>query len=622
MNGDAGAAPALHIDFAKGGASGEIRRLGWGGQEDQGVWSTGAASTLSLSPPHWSGPLTLQIDLDPCLAPPAVQAQFLALHVNGHHAGWQLITGPSRVRCHIPAAMLHEGAPIDITLHHPGFVRQDWFGRAGEDRLLALRVFGLTLAPAAGDSANAPKPLAGFAPLPLLDPPSSPAAPPGPIATISFGPGQAGAACLGPSWHTDCDGIVWSAARLCQLDLPLPPEPGPVTLRIALALLTIQDLLPNQRVAILADGVLLGQFRLRGESALCLALPRELTEGHAQIRLSFHLPDAIAMRAFAGADPQHAYALALDWIAVERPPPRLHAALSLRGDDMEDAPPLAASARFLDLAADELRAAVAAETGQKPADLMRGFESLGDNCAFGLSQRKAGAEILGLLRFANTPLRALLTGLADGFKAATIAADIDLSLHHEGNPREYMLGIKRYGIRWHTLVHENEAEADTVAREQKIKLGFLRRKFLDGLRSFRKIYTLVRSEPRKLSVVMPGYGAPRIGTGNRGLIPMWDPPLSYEILPPPLRVAEAQAVLLELNRVGPNTLLYFVPCTRGRPSGMVELLAPGLMRGYMSSFVITPTGEDSNDLDWVRVAANAWLLNRSANAAFRDNGAA
>jgi len=621
VNVDAAPAGALHVEFGKGGASGEIRRRGWSGQDDHGVWSTGACSTLCLPAPRWSGALVLEIDLEPCLAPPIVQAQVLALRVNGYQAGWQRIAGPTRLRCHIPAAMLRDGAPIDIAFHHPGFARLDWFGRPGEDRLLALRVLSLTLAPAQGPSAGERPLRAGFTRLDLLGAASAQPASPGSIAVHSFGPGQSGASFLDDSWYTDTDGLVWSAARVCQLVLPLPAEPGPVILRIGLATLTIHDLLPYQRVAVLAEGIVLGQFRLRDETVIALALPSEITEGRREIHLTFHLPDAIAMRGFAGANPQHAYAAMLHSITVERPPPRLYDAASLRGDDLEDMPPLAVSGRFGDLGADALRAAVEAETGIKPADLMRGFESLGDNCAFGLAQRKAGAEILGLLRFANTPLRALLTGLVDAFKAATVATDIDLHLHHEGNPREYMLAIKRYGIRWHTMIHENEAEADTVAREQKIKLGFLRRKFLDGLRSGRKIFTLVRSEPRKMAVVMPGYGAPRIGTGNRGLIPMWDPPLSYEVLPPPLCVAEAQAVLLELNRAGPNTLLYIVPCMRGRPSGMVELLAPGLMRGYMSSFVITPTGDDPNDLDWVRVAANAWLLNRSANAAFREKGA-
>jgi hypothetical protein len=53
-------------------------------------------------------------------------------------------------------------------------------------------------------------------------------------------------------------------------------------------------------------------------------------------------------------------------------------------------------------------------------DLVLNFESIGDNCEFGLVQRMAGAEPLGLLRFSSTPLpllvralRARFDGLAD-----------------------------------------------------------------------------------------------------------------------------------------------------------------------------------------------------------------
>jgi hypothetical protein len=35
------------------------------------------------------------------------------------------------------------------------------------------------------------------------------------------------------------------------------------------------------------------------------------------------------------------------------------------------------------------------------------------------------------------------------------------------------------------------------------------------------------------------------------------------------------------------------------------------MRGYMASYVILPNGESPNDVDWLRVAANAWLLKRA-----------
>ncbi len=36
-------------------------------------------------------------------------------------------------------------------------------------------------------------------------------------------------------------------------------------------------------------------------------------------------------------------------------------------------------------------------------DLMLQFESLGQNCEFGLVQRRAGADPLGLLRFDSAP---------------------------------------------------------------------------------------------------------------------------------------------------------------------------------------------------------------------------
>ena len=49
-------------------------------------------------------------------------------------------------------------------------------------------------------------------------------------------------------------------------------------------------------------------------------------------------------------------------------------------------------------------------------DLMLRFESLGQNCEFGLVQRRCGSEPLGLLRFASTPLPHLLAAFEGGFE--------------------------------------------------------------------------------------------------------------------------------------------------------------------------------------------------------------
>jgi len=633
----------LRVDFAASGDSQAFRGEGWSGQERDAVWTLGACSTMRLPPPPDGQTLILELDINPALCLPVVRAQILTVRVNGQTLGWQRVTGPTRLRCRIGPGLCKPGEPIDVAFEHPGFLRLDLLGKGGDDRALAIRFFGLRLYPVAlGIAIDRLMPLRpGLERRDLYPPPAPPAAhatPPADRVIYQFGSseletGASGRDCLLDGWHIDADGLVWSVATTCHLDLPMPAGPGPHILRLGLSPLLVRDVLPAQRMAVIVDGLLLGQFRLHGETALSIALPAGLDDGRPSLVLALMFPDAMPLRGFANGDPDHALGIALDWIAVETVPAQLRIAASLRGDGLDRRRPAIASERFVDVPDDALAAEIERELGVKPAELMRGFESLGDNCAFGLAQRKAGAEILGLLRFANTPLRALLRGLADNFKAATAKSEIELYLHPDGDPREYMLRIARYGIRWHTLVHEPDAPAETVAQEQIMKLGFLRRKFEEGLRGGRKIYAMARSEPKKIEVAMPGWGAPPTattittgtGTGSRGplqLMPVWDAPMTYEEAPPPLSQAEAMSVLLDLNRAGPNSLLYLVPCMAGRRAGTVELLAPGLMRGHMASFVIRPEEGSPNDLDWLRVAANAWLLHREARARFGAAAAA
>jgi hypothetical protein len=598
------------VDFGGAGGRSPLLREGWSGQEPDGVWAIGPRSRIVLPASPASEAAVLVLDVTPCLVENLVNAQWLSVQVNGEPLGWQRIAGATRLRCRIPEGLIKAGHPIELVFGHPCFVRLDRLGIGHDDRPLALRFLSLRLDGESGSE--------GAAMLPLHPTPAAPGAAENPV-THQFAPCEPGHAYLREGWYTDEAGLVWSAAPVSRVQLPPPSFVGPITLRIGLAPLVIGDFTPGQRVAVVAAGLMLGQFQLRQETAIGVTLPEGALPAGAPLEVALVTPDALPMRQFAWPDPDQALGVELAWISVERAPLRARAAAALRGDELAALPPVAVSTKFCGLAPDELRAAIEAELGMTQAALMRNFESLGDNCAFGLAQRKAGAEVLGLLRFANTPLRSLLRGLSDGFRAALQAAEIELYLHPD-EPREYMLRIARYGIRWHTMVHEPDADAATVAREQIVKVGFLRRKFEEGLRSGRKIYTLVRAEPVKFEVPVPGYDAPPAASEKRGVthvLPAWDPPQTYELAPAPLCAAEAQAVFLELNRSGANTLLYFVLAAPGRPAGMVELLAPGLMRATMSSFVILARGEAANDLDWIRVAANAWLLNRDANAAFR-----
>ena len=241
-----------------------------------------------------------------------------------------------------------------------------------------------------------------------------------------------------------------------------------------------------------------------------------------------------------------------------------------------------------------------AELGIGMAEILQTFESLGDNCAFGLAQRKGGCEVLGLLRFGNTPLKNLMLALDDEFRAATDKAEVKMR-QPDGEGGEYCLYIDRYGIRWHTNVYGGDTDEETVFAQQTMRLGYLRRKFYEALRAGRKIATISRAEPRKHPIPLPFAGEPDV----------------WEEKPERLRFAEVLSLFLRLNEYGTNPLLYLTRCSHGRRCGTVELVAPGIMRGYIDDFVIQPDLDKRDHAAWLRIAVNAWLLDQGCNAAFR-----
>src|ERR1700709_963317 len=91
-------------------------------------------------------------------------------------------------------------------------------------------------------------------------------------------------------------------------------------------------------------------------------------------------------------------------------------------------------------------------------DLVLQFESIGDNCEFGLVQRLAGAEPLGLLRFAGTPLRNLLGGLNARF--ADIADPNHVRVVAENG--EFMVKLTKYDFTFHAHVKVGDMAPDVL----------------------------------------------------------------------------------------------------------------------------------------------------------------
>jgi hypothetical protein len=215
--------------------------------------------------------------------------------------------------------------------------------------------------------------------------------------------------------------------------------------------------------------------------------------------------------------------------------------------------------------------------GMAPEKFILNFESLGDNCEFGLVQRRCGAEPLSLLRFSNIQLSTLLRGLDVGFNGLGEAADVGFRV--EGKAKaEYVIQEKRYGLSFHTFRYRGEVDEEKLIASEPARLTFLLRKFLEDLSSGDKIFVFKRNTPLLEDEILPLYAA--------------------------------------LNFRGRNVLLWLVPADEQHKSGSAELVIPGLIKGYMDRFAPLENAHDLLLEAWLEVCANAYRLARKETSSF------
>ncbi len=193
------------------------------------------------------------------------------------------------------------------------------------------------------------------------------------------------------------------------------------------------------------------------------------------------------------------------------------------------------------------------------------FESLGDNCEFGLVQRFVGAEPLGFLRFNYTAFSALTEMLDTDFTEVDRPEDIALVRANEAGDSELLVHNRRYGYSYHTFRHDTDA--GPVRAQQLRVVSFLRDKLVGDLRSAEKIFV-------------------------RKGVPSAD---------------DAASLLRRLRRYGPVTLLWVLPEDELCTSGTVRVLQPGLLQGFIDRLA-PPV--DAYDLSpaWITVCRNALAL--------------
>jgi tetratricopeptide (TPR) repeat protein len=144
--------------------------------------------------------------------------------------------------------------------------------------------------------------------------------------------------------------------------------------------------------------------------------------------------------------------------------------------------------------------------------LMLQFESLGDNCEFGVVQRKFGAEPLGLLRFTSTTPALLAKALWERMAGVGDPENTELVVERG----EYLTRDARYHMSMHTFIPATDD--DRQKRHQSVcrRIKFLREKLFEDLKSGEKHFVYVchdrlpDDEVRALWHALRNYGDNRL----------------------------------------------------------------------------------------------------------------
>lgn len=562
------------IDFSEQGNSAYFRGEGWSGQEPDRVWAVGPRSALRVPLQSCGRPMTLEAELGPCHAPPDIAGQMVHVRVNGTAIGSSKLLALSLLRCTIDPSLCGPDGILDIEFEFPGFYVPAGLGDSVDQRPLScwftfVRIYTTDMfRTGLHFPANEPD-VPEVAAAPSLRYVNSRATP----EVYSFGLSRSDVSAEADEQDGGENEFSVTEGSAGQLKLLAPRTPGSYALRVDARPL-LASCAQSPEVTLLLEGIVIGQVRVHQPSAWVFALPRELTERRDVLRLNFRLPHSTEPTGFGPFEATPPNGIAVTRIALFPLPGSLAFPACLRAEQAGVLRPAAVSREFLLDSAATLPGAIEAALGTDIITLLRGFESLGTDHEFGLVQSKFGLDVVNLFRCCEAGLAGLIQALTDDLQAAADPDQLTLVSDHADRP---MLSLSAYDLRWPAFVTADDGDRETCLRGNAMTLGYLRRKFYEGLRAGRKTYVLKQSRP--------------------------------------ISLAEAVVLLVELNRSGAAALLCVAEAPGGRSPGEVELLMPGLMRGYVAHFASETNGETAEPADWLRVIANAALLQRAPAAA-------
>lgn len=383
--------------------------------------------------------------------------------------------------------------------------------------------------------------------------------------TIRFSTSGNSLAYLGGGWARSEPEFTWCLGAESHIVLPRLEAADEYIITLDVVPFVHPPELPSQRLIVSVNDAVVGSSNLFRPTLLAYRLSRSMLNASEKVLITLQHPDAVRPKDFADNGDDRDLSFSVAEFKVYR--------VTDSGDHPSKLPPglmLGPGAERITMRGHvDIADWAMKRTGLTIPQIAMRFESLGENCEFGLFQRRCDSEPLGLLRFSSTFMRNLIRGIDSQFDGLGAIEDIDPRL--EGGPRkEYMIHEKKFGLVYHTFVYEGQRSLWLMREQESARLKFLQRKFIEELQAGEKIFVYKRD----------------------AMI------AEEEILP----------LHMSVNRYAENTLLWVMPAEPDRPAGTVEVVRPGLLKGYIDRFAPDNDAHDFSFDGWLRICANAVVL--------------
>jgi tetratricopeptide (TPR) repeat protein len=212
--------------------------------------------------------------------------------------------------------------------------------------------------------------------------------------------------------------------------------------------------------------------------------------------------------------------------------------------------------------------------GSRLAEIITAFESLGQNCEFGVLQRYLGKEPLGLLRWAGIHPSQIIAALQARFEGVGEPENTIIDVWPNG---EYCISDRHFYMLTHSFTYESAVDRDSFHRQQVKRGRYLKRQLLEDIEDGEKIFV---------------YQSPYISE------------------------AEGRELYAALQSIAPAWLLLVRLADQENPAGTVEQADERFLIGYIEQFEsMTAVFTDATVARWAPLCEQAYQI-RQAAAAF------